>query len=76
MSYILARRITEDRIAKSLEKYNAYVAKNGEPTAEDMKALIEKAHKWSKAGESRLYWWAIKVYNGWLYTTEKKTIWS
>jgi len=76
MSYILAARIREDRINKSVEKYNAYVEKNGEPTAEDMKALIEKSHQWRKDGETRLQWWAIKVYNGWLFTTQKKTIWS
>ena len=75
MSYILAKKIFDDRIGKSLAAYDKYVKRNGVPTAEEM-AEFRASFPDLKKKSSRLYWWGIKVYNGWLYTTTKQTIWS
>ena len=75
MSYILAKKIFDDRIEKSLAAYDKYVERNGVPTAEDMKQFLASIPDLRKKSP-KLGWWGVKVYNGWLYTTEKRTIWS
>jgi hypothetical protein len=76
MSYMLAARIREDKINKSVAAYEKYVERNGEPTAEQMKEFLTVEIPKLYARDTRLYWWGIKVYNGWLWTTQKKLIWS
>lgn len=73
MGYCLAVNIRNDRIAKSLEAYNKYVERNGVPTEAEMNEL---RIKFNQKDQSRLYWWSLKVYNGWLYTTKKRLIWG
>ena len=75
MSYTFAARIHADRIEKSLAAYEKYVEKNGEPTKEQMVEFFKKLPELRKKGPG-LYWWGLKVYNGWLYETEKKYIWG
>ena len=75
MSYTMMNKIRQDRIAKSLTAYDKYVERNGVPTAEDMQEFwVEMCEKTRRSG--KLYWWALKVYNGFLHTTENRTFWN
>ena len=66
--------IRQDRIAKSLTAYDKYVQKNGEPTDKDMRKLFDSFDDLEKKGPG-LYWWGVKVYNGWCLTNKKSPIW-
>lgn len=73
MSYVLASRIRQDRLSKSVAAYEKWIAKNPEATLEDARALLSKQ---DMKTNSRLYWWALKVYNGYLWTETKTYIWG
>jgi hypothetical protein len=75
MSYTMMNRIRQERTQKSLAAYEKYVAKNGEPTAEDMRKLFDRFDELAKKGPG-LYWWGVKVYNGWCIVNKKSTIWN
>ena len=75
MSYTMYFRIKEERVQKSLAAYEKYVAKNGEPTDDDMRKLFDRFDEFAKKGPG-LYWWAVKVYNGWCIVNKKYTIWN
>ena len=75
MSYTMMHRIREERTKKSLAAYEKYVAKNGgEPTAEEMRKLFDRFDELRKKGPG-LYWWGVKVYNGWCIVNNKSRIW-
>ena len=68
-------RIRQERTQKSLAAYEKYVEKNGEPTDQDMRKLFGRFDELAKKGPG-LYWWAVKVYNGWCIVNKKSTIWN
>ena len=75
MSYTMMFKIREERTQKSLAAYEKYVAKNGDPTDTDMRKLFDRFDEFAKKGPG-LYWWAVKVYNGWCIVNKKDRIWS
>jgi|ETNmetMinimDraft_24_1059892.scaffolds.fasta_scaffold01034_2 spermidine/putrescine-binding protein len=74
MSWTMYNNIRQHRIEKSLAAYDKYVAKSGEPTDEEMRKLFDRFEELEEKNV-RLYWWAVKVYNGWCIVKKKSPIW-
>ena len=87
MGYGIAIRIREDRINRSVEAAEKWL-KGAEANEEKLAEAWEMLSRLGEAErkipvterygtkESRLAFWALKVYNGMLYKVEKKLIWA
>lgn len=75
MSWNLAIDIRANRINRSIEAYEKYVAKNGELTEEKVREMFDNLGKLA-ATNQKLYWWSIKVINGWNYKNKRTLIWA